>query len=95
MIICLIYLLAMKLQNLVAMRFFAFFGQHAVAFFVFPWLVVFKTLAVTGMLRTFEIWESVAFTILVLSLFSLIVLEKNQLVKRLPRRVSSIFGTPK
>lgn len=84
-IICLIYVSAMKLQNLKAMRFFAFFGQHPLAFFVFPWLIVYKALAVTGMLRTFDFAASLASTLLVLALFSLLVSRKELLLKYLHR----------
>jgi hypothetical protein len=87
-IICLIYLLAMKLRNRRAMKFFAFFGQHPLLFFIFPWLIVYKTLSAAGMLRAFDNASSLALTITVLALFSLLVSKKTQLVEKLPKKAS-------
>jgi len=91
-IICLIYVSTMKLQNLKALRFFAFFGQHSLAFFVFPWLVVYKALAVTGMLRTFDFAASLALTLLVLALFSLSVLGKELLMSKVPEKITILLS---
>jgi surface polysaccharide O-acyltransferase-like enzyme len=93
MIVCVIYVLTMNLQDLKAMKSFAFFGQHPLAFFIFPWLVVYKALALTQTLRTFDLPTSLILTLLVLLSFSLLVSRKTRLISKVPKKVALLLDT--
>ena len=93
MIVCVIYVLTMNLQSLKAMKSSAFFGQHPLAFFIFPWLVIYKALAITQTLRTFDLPTSLILTLLVLVSFSLLVSRKTWLISKVPKKVALLLDT--
>lgn len=93
MMVSVIYALTMSWQSLRVIKFFAFFGQHPLAFFIFPWLIVYKVLAVTQALRAFDFPVSLMLTFIVLVPFSLLVSRKTWLISKVPKNVAVLLDT--
>jgi len=91
LIVCLIYVLTMHFQNFRIMKFFEFFGNNALAFFLFPWVIVYKILAVTQTLRNFEFFTSLTLTLLFLTLFSLFIAKKPWHILEMPRKANVLL----
>jgi surface polysaccharide O-acyltransferase-like enzyme len=91
LIVCLIYFLVMHFQSLRIMKLFGFFGKNALPFFVFHWAILYKILAITQTLRTFEFFASLALTLSVLALYSLFLAKKPWHIWEMPKKANFLL----
>lgn len=71
--VALVYVLVVQVRTARIVRALAFFGQNALYYFVFSWAVLYKILDVSGTLRSLDLLPSLALTVTLMVLFSLLV----------------------
>lgn len=83
--VALVYVLIIQIRTARIIRALAFFGQNALYYFFFSWAILYKILDVSGTLRSFDLFPSLALTVILLLLFTLLAAKKPWRKLRQPK----------